>query len=766
MKKLVAVVLAILFIVSFPFIVAGKTESSHYWIKVVSSKDIKEVYPQSMKLTNDDGFIVSGYYRTDQLRLIAYASKTDSAGNVSWIRSFDIALGSKSESVVQTDDGGYLVVGESLVTQTSKDSNSDIVVIRLSPKGTIKWVKKIGSKYNDLSSFLQETSDGGFIISGVCAYELSNYSMYNAFLLKLDEDGNRQWMKVVGTVMQECFNSVQETTDGGYIAVGRTGYEDNQNILIVKFDDQGNILWSKSYHIATNDIGIRIIETKDGYVVTASSKDNNNLLLKVDKSGNLIWAKAIGIFDEKNKNDLPWSLTLSSDGSIIVGGSTFYYDTSYFDGYVTKLDSDGNAKWTRIFDSGRTSDDVIISTAETKNGDIVSVGRTSLGSDLPDHFCYFVKLNSMGDALDKCSAGKMRTTKIDMESKSLNDVVVANVNLASMNVSDFMSSFEGQAKVADISFTEEELCNENTVISPTAPQITKAQADDASITLYWTLGTTGSYPINGYTIYRGTSSNGELEKPIVIVDANTTFYTDKNITGGTTYYYYVKAFDNQVPPNYSEASNEISVKIDTFIIASSVGVGGSILPSGSVTVNYGDLKSFTITPDKGYKISDVKVDGKSVGAVSTYTFQNVTADHTIEATFEKSEIVIVLQVGQTSFTVNGVSNTLDSPPVIKNGRTLLPIRAVIEALNGSVGWDAATKKVTVSLGSNTIELWIGRSNAKVNGIDTPIDSTNSKVVPEIINGRTMLPLRFVTENLGCGVQWDGTTQTITIRYKG
>ncbi|MCX6084560.1 MAG: copper amine oxidase N-terminal domain-containing protein, partial [Caldiserica bacterium] len=56
--------------------------------------------------------------------------------------------------------------------------------------------------------------------------------------------------------------------------------------------------------------------------------------------------------------------------------------------------------------------------------------------------------------------------------------------------------------------------------------------------------------------------------------------------------------------------------------------------------------------------------------------------------------------------------------------------------------------------------------AKVNGVDTPIDSTNSKVVPEIINSRTMLPLRFAAENLGCDVQWDGTTKTITVTYGG
>ncbi len=129
-----------------------------------------------------------------------------------------------------------------------------------------------------------------------------------------------------------------------------------------------------------------------------------------------------------------------------------------------------------------------------------------------------------------------------------------------------------------------------------------------------------------------------------------------------------------------------------------------------------------------------------------------------------SQFTIILHIGNKTFTVNGESRTLDSPPIIKNGRTLLPIRAVIEALNGSVSWDASTKKVTVSLGSTTIELWIGKSIAKVNGADVHIDSANPKVVPEIINSRTYLPIRFISENLGATVDWDSETQTITIYY--
>jgi hypothetical protein len=218
----------------------------------------------------------------------------------------------------------------------------------------------------------------------------------------------------------------------------------------------------------------------------------------------------------------------------------------------------------------------------------------------------------------------------------------------------------------------------------------------------------------------------------------------------------------------SDHTIEATFEPITFVITALAGSGGSITPSGEVLVNYGESKAFLISPNSGYKIKDVFVDGKSVGPVSKYTFENITSNHTIEAVFEKevTQTVVVLQIGSSSFTVNGKTEYLDSPPIIKNSRTLIPIRPIIEALGGSIAWDPVEKKVTINLHTNTIELWIGKPTARVNGVFKPIDSTNPKVVPEIINGRTMLPLRFVTENLGCQVQWDPNTKTITITYGG
>jgi len=128
-------------------------------------------------------------------------------------------------------------------------------------------------------------------------------------------------------------------------------------------------------------------------------------------------------------------------------------------------------------------------------------------------------------------------------------------------------------------------------------------------------------------------------------------------------------------------------------------------------------------------------------------------------------IILKLQIGNKVMYVNDNPVEIDVPPIIIEGRTYLPIRWVAEPIEANVDWSSQERKVTVSLKDKTIELWIGKYMAKVNNVDTPIDPENKKVVPMIVNGRTMLPLRFIAENLGCDVQWDGITKTITITYQ-
>lgn len=129
--------------------------------------------------------------------------------------------------------------------------------------------------------------------------------------------------------------------------------------------------------------------------------------------------------------------------------------------------------------------------------------------------------------------------------------------------------------------------------------------------------------------------------------------------------------------------------------------------------------------------------------------------------------VITLTIGNPNITVNGTTRPIDASgtiPVIVAGRTLLPIRAVVEAIGGTIEWNAATRTVTIAAGAVTMGLTIGNRMATVNGTTLPIDPQNATVVPFIIAGRTMLPLRFVGEQLGGTVEWNAATRTATLTF--
>ncbi len=121
------------------------------------------------------------------------------------------------------------------------------------------------------------------------------------------------------------------------------------------------------------------------------------------------------------------------------------------------------------------------------------------------------------------------------------------------------------------------------------------------------------------------------------------------------------------------------------------------------------------------------------------------------------QIVQRFYVGVKYYYTNDVKNEMDTAPVIKDGRTLLPIRYVSETFGAKVDWDGKEEKVSISFGDKTVELWIGKDAAMVDGTLKRLD-----VAPEIIEDRTVLPLRFVSESLGLKVEWDEDLREIKL----
>ena len=184
----------------------------------------------------------------------------------------------------------------------------------------------------------------------------------------------------------------------------------------------------------------------------------------------------------------------------------------------------------------------------------------------------------------------------------------------------------------------------------------------------------------------------------------------------------------------------------------------------------GEKVTIKATPDSGYQLDKVTVKDKDNSNVkltkvndNEYTFTMPKGKVSVDATFvqkdaaddnqnsaaEKSK-VIKLQIGSRIVNVDNEAVIYDAAPVIRNDRTLVPIRIVTETLGGKVDWNGVTKEVTLNIDGKEIKMTISKTLEKYG------------VAPVIIDGRTFVPVRFVADELGATVAWDDATKTVTI----
>ena len=247
----------------------------------------------------------------------------------------------KAYSVQQISDGGYILAGTTLSFGAGSD---DIFLIKTDANGNIIWAKTYGGASYDNAFSVQQTSDGGYIVAGYTSSFGAGGG--DIFLIKTDANGNIIWAKTYGGTDFEVAYSVQQTSDGGYIVAGGT-YSfgaDSFDVFLIKTDANGNISWSKTYGGADDDRAESVQQTSDGgYIVagwTASfgAGGLDAFLIKTDANGNIIWAKTYGGTDK----DEAFSVQHTSDGGYIVAGWTGSFGAGWRDIFLIKTDANGN----------------------------------------------------------------------------------------------------------------------------------------------------------------------------------------------------------------------------------------------------------------------------------------------------------------------------------------------------------------------------------------------------------------------------------------
>ena len=290
--------------------------------------------------TTDGGYIVSGY--TNNAGLDGYLIKTFSNGNIDWAKIFHDSGGSSSSNCVQqTSDGGYVIVG--FGPEEFSVSMKDISVIKINATGTILWSKYYGGGNNDFGNCIQQTTDGGYIITGsTLSFGAGNSDVC---LLKLDSLGALQWSKTYGGTNNDFGNSVQQTKDGGFIITGSTqSYgSGGSDIYLIKTDSNGAELWANAYGTTSGDFSYSVRQTFDkGYIISGSTYHfgvtlYDAYLIKTDSMGSEVWSNTFGVLGQ---NEYGYSVEQTNDSCYIILGNAGGINN---DIYLIKTDKNGNS---------------------------------------------------------------------------------------------------------------------------------------------------------------------------------------------------------------------------------------------------------------------------------------------------------------------------------------------------------------------------------------------------------------------------------------
>ena len=318
---------------------------------------------RSVQQTSDGGYIIAGHtWFRDTGDSGMYLIKTDDSGDTIWTQTYGV--NTSAYSVQQTSDGGYIVIGSSGV---------GAYLIKTDAAGDTIWTR---TYEGDRGYSVQRTSDGGYIIAGrIWSYDTGSKDVY---LIKTDASGDMIWTRTYGGSSDEESRSVQQTLDGGYILAGYTqSYgAGSKDVYLIRTDASGEPIWTRTYGGSSYDLAYSVQQTSDGGLIVVGSTlsygagYSDVYLIKTDVSGNTIWTQTYG----GSEGDGGYSVQQTSDGGYILAGYTQSYGAGSKDVYLIKTDVSGDTIWTRTYGGNR--EDESHSVQQTLDGGYILAGST------------------------------------------------------------------------------------------------------------------------------------------------------------------------------------------------------------------------------------------------------------------------------------------------------------------------------------------------------------------------------------------------------
>ncbi|MCC7302440.1 MAG: hypothetical protein IT233_07355 [Bacteroidia bacterium] len=249
------------------------------------------------------------------------------------------------ESFYETPDGGLVFFGSSFAAKYSASM-------------TLQWIKHFGhpSEYYDGKGII--TSDGGyFLLATTRFYAAGGPSDFDWLCVKLDSAGSVQWQKVIGTTFFENCGTPEQSSDGGFIMTGSTvvnGGPSNPDVLVVKLDPSGNLVWAKTYGGPNEEEPSRIYKTfgSPGYIISGVTMGNEltfnsrrGFMYKIDLAGNFMWGKIYGHMNPSmgGRDEIHHAYPTYDGGFLLSGQSQNLGQNQDFDFWIIKTDPNGNS---------------------------------------------------------------------------------------------------------------------------------------------------------------------------------------------------------------------------------------------------------------------------------------------------------------------------------------------------------------------------------------------------------------------------------------
>jgi hypothetical protein len=368
-----------------------------------SSYDVTTVAHQ----TADGGYIITGYTESNDDQVSGnhgakdiWIIKLNAAGSITWRKTFGGSNDDLVSEIKQTAEGDYMIWGSTSSTDGDLDFNDEghnLWIFKISATGDLLWGKTFGSSDStEHLTEIQSTTDGGYLLTGLTVNIQTNYYA-SLLLIKITENGDLVWKKIIedNQIFGSC--TYHETTDGGYIIAAQRALISPGNdyqVVVYKLNSTAEEEWKKTFDGSENDIVFDIRQTPDdGYILCGRTKSNDGdfsgpsgssggydaFVIKLNTAGTVEWQKCIG---DASPYEVATKIELTNDGGYIFAGETFTLGTTKNNGWVVKLTETGAVSWQKTM--GGSLVDLFTSIEQTTDGGYLVAGTASSNNgDVP-----------------------------------------------------------------------------------------------------------------------------------------------------------------------------------------------------------------------------------------------------------------------------------------------------------------------------------------------------------------------------------------------